>query len=52
MKVVEVKGDNVSFEMPSAFGKRAWTTKRTDLNPEEKAALEKWEAAQASPKKK
>ncbi len=52
IKVVAVKGDAVSFEMPSAFGKRSWSSRKADLTPDEKAALDKWEAAQtARPKK-
>ena len=41
-KVTDVKGDDVSFERPGAFGPQRWTKKKSELDAEEKAALESW----------
>ena len=41
-KITEVKGDDVVFERPSAFGMQRWTKNKSELDAEEKAALERW----------
>ena len=41
-KITEVKGDDVVFERPSAFGMQRWTKNKGELDAEEKAALERW----------
>lgn len=40
IKVVE-DGDVYHFEMPTPFGPQKWTKKKTDLNDNEKAAVER-----------
>lgn len=50
-KVVAQSSDGVTFERQTPFGPQRWTKKRAELNPTEKAALEKsGEAAGASAK--
>ena len=45
MRVVEVKSAEVTFERATPFGKSRWSRPVTDLNDDEKAALEAFKKA-------
>ena len=51
VKVVAVKGDLVTIEFDTPFGKSGMTKKRGDLDASERAALEKFEKAAQAPQK-
>ena len=42
-RVVEVKGDLITFETSNPFGKARWTRKRDEMNKNEKLSLEAYE---------
>ncbi len=50
-RITSVKGEVVSFERPSPFGKSVWTKKKSELEAEERLALEQFESAAPAAKK-
>lgn len=44
-KVLQVKGEAVTFESGSVFGKSRWTKNRAELDETEKASLDAYESA-------
>lgn len=42
-RIVEVKGDSITFENPTPFGKPRWTRQRAELTKDEKLSLEAYE---------
>lgn len=45
IRVVEVRGEEVMFERPSPFGRKAWSRKAGEMDEEERRALEEWKKA-------
>jgi|WetSurMetagenome_2_1015567.scaffolds.fasta_scaffold1166996_1 hypothetical protein len=51
INVIEVRGDEVVLEKPTPFGSTRWTKKKSDLNADERAAMDRWSNRTSPPAK-